>query len=175
MYANLRKNRKGGGIILYVHKSMSFNPIRYKSHHFESIIGDLSLSKTSSLSLFAIYRPPDQSKPRFIHELENLIKKHSNNCNNVILVGDINIDLKKNQNIQTLYLNSLHELGMSCGIKQYTRIEYKDDILTKSCIDHIFIRNTSGYTAQTAVIDITLADHSRGSKIFIIHILLYFM
>lgn len=62
-------------------------------------------------------------------------------------------------NVTNLYLNSLYELGLECGIKQYTRVELRNNIITNSCLDHVFVRSVDSHTVHTAVINNAVADH----------------
>lgn len=59
---------------------------------------------------------------------------------NLLLIGDINIDLKTPSTYKDSYLETTSECGLMCGITDYTRIEKKLNKITKSCIDHIFAR-----------------------------------
>ena len=52
----------------------------------------------------------------------------------------------------------MYEHGLVCGITDYTRIEYKKEKLSKTCIDHIFARARS-QELYSATVGIVLADH----------------
>ncbi|VVD04277.1 unnamed protein product [Leptidea sinapis] len=94
------------------------------------------------------------SKTRFITELNSILNKVDNS--NLLLIGDMNIE-----NVAIHYLDSPCEKGLISCINQYTRVAKKGDLITKSCIDHIFVRCMSSFsdTIQTAVIQENLADH----------------
>lgn len=158
MHSELRQNRKGGGVIVYIHKSINFTRCLTKTLSFECLFGVIETRYNFHISLCAVYRPPDLNKAVFISELSRVISK-SQPKSSLVLLGDMNIDLKCNLPIVAQYLDSLCELGLERGISQYTRVESKGDIITKSCIDHIFVRAVDCSEVHTAVISSALADH----------------
>lgn len=158
LYSELRTNKRGGGVLLYIHKSVSF--MRYSNlctQEFECVTGELSIN-SRKFGLCAVYRPPDTSKLRFIKELSSVVSKHPIKQDCVIL-GDMNIDLKVCNPVTEHYLGSLCTLGFVNGINSYTRIEKYGNRISKSCIDHVFIRNTSTYNIFTSVVNTSPADH----------------
>lgn len=93
----------------------------------------------------------------FIRELGKCISKYDLK-QNLLLIGDTNIDLKTISTYRDTYLETLSERGLMCGITDYTRIAKKGNITTKSCIDHIFARFPT-FDPYSAALDIVLADH----------------
>lgn len=160
MYTSLRAHRKGGGIIIYAHNSILFTQFKTTTQYLECILGEAEINSHYKIGVCAMYRPPDysNSKTGFIKELTNTIKQYSRK-NDLVLLGDANIDLKKLTPIRNSYINSMSEIGLDCGISQYTRIEKKGEIITKSCIDHVFIRCSGNRTAHTSVVNSAPADH----------------
>ncbi|VVC89891.1 unnamed protein product [Leptidea sinapis] len=76
-------------------------------------------------------------------------------------MGDMNIDIQKLDPIIKQYLNTLSDLGFSCGISNNcTSIEKLDNNITKSCIDHVLIRDNSKCDIYTSVANVAPADHS---------------
>lgn len=157
MFTALRKSRKGGGLILYVNQKHKCKTINIKTKHFESIMCNVTTDSNYSATLLAVYRPPNSSKNLFINELRDAI---TNNCktNELYLLGDVNIDIKIDNPIKHIYSNTLHSLGLLCGITEHTRIEMRNGKLSKSCIDHIYTRSST-QDLYTAAIGTTLADH----------------
>lgn len=158
LHYKLRNKRKGGGIMLYIHKSLQFNLLPVCTNEFECLTGQIIMKNGTCVSLCALYRPPDNNLKSFIVELENLLRRHSlkNNC---IVMGDMNLDTKKSNPTITKYLNLLCSLGLDRGITQYTRVEKYGDRVTKSCIDHVLIRIIGNNEAFTTCINIAPADH----------------
>lgn len=158
MYSQLRRYRKGGGIIMFVHSSLSFTRIPAITSFYECITGEIDTNYGLKLCVCAVYRPPDLDKTFFIKELASVISSYPRKYN-YILLGDININLKQMSPIRTAYLNVMSESGLECGISQHTRVETKGNLLTKSCIDHIFARITNCKAVYSSVIKYKIADH----------------
>lgn len=157
MLTELRNNRKGGGIIMYVHKKHKFTVSKCTTQHFENISCHIVTPTKYSATLLAIYRPPSYSKHLFINELDTFLQK-INKSNDIFLVGDVNINLKLNCPVKHKYNTTLYNHGLSCGITQYTRIEKVKNKITKSCIDHIYARSRT-QDVYTAALATKLADH----------------
>lgn len=158
MFSNLRLYQKGGGVILYVHNSLNFIQTELNSLYFESIMGEIVNSDNYKIGICAIYRPPEKDQNRFIRDISTYLKKNYTR-QDFLLIGDINIDLKLDSQIKTNYINEMCVAGLECGISQYTRVEKKGDLITKSCIDHVFTRSLKGRSVHTGVICQSLADH----------------
>lgn len=160
MYSWTRNNRRGGGILLYVRKEITFIVKKVHSKYCEVLAGELQL-KNYQTSLFVIYRPPDQSKANFITELQSILCSVSRR-KNLILIGDININILE-RDIETIshrYLNTLSELGLQCGLRDITRECVTAGRYVASCIDHVFVRTDKvTNTIQTYTVTSRLADH----------------
>ncbi|CAK1597319.1 unnamed protein product, partial [Parnassius mnemosyne] len=157
MYTELRNNRKGGGIIMYIHKKHKFRVHNKKTRYFECILGQITTPNKYSATLLAIYRPPSFIKHLFINELHCTLKTVNKN-HDLFMLGDVNIDLKISSPIKHKYNTALYNYGLMCGISQYTRIEIANCKLSKTCIDHIYARSrTQG--VYTAALGTQLADH----------------
>jgi exonuclease III len=87
----------------------------------------------------SIYRPPSTNKYLFVKELGRYVERFSSS-QNLILVGDANIDLKTISSHKDSYLETLSGQGLMCGITDFTRIETRLNVVSKTCIDHIFTR-----------------------------------
>lgn len=157
MFTKLRQSRKGGGIIIYVHNSHTCKVKKVNTHYCESILCTVITKSSYTANLCAIYRPPNYNKNLFIDELHTTLSP-LNIATDLYLIGDINIDLKQDTPSKHKYTNTLHSLGLMCGITDYTRIELSNGRLNKSCIDHIFARSRS-QDLFTAALGTTLADH----------------
>lgn len=163
MYSELRTKRRGGGIIVYAHNSVTLLQNELQTKSFECLSGEVILDNGYKTYLCAVYRSPSLSKCLFVDELSRLINNYQMNTS-CILVGDMNLDIKKSDAWASSYKNTLSELGFQCCITQYTRIETTVIGTSKSCLDHIFIRDVSKrdsymYSIHSAVVRNALADH----------------
>lgn len=143
------------GIVVYIHKK----------HKIESNIeevGILRVVKTKILSykrhitITAVYRLHCVDKNVFIEDLENYLQTlHRSDIQ--ILVGDININIRETNQIVGDYLNVLSQLGFKSYINESTRIEGQ----TKTCIDHIFMKNNFVHDneVKAMIIESKITDH----------------
>lgn len=157
MYTELRKSKKGGGIIIYIKNKHKFNIKHYKTQYCESLLGTIHTPTRYSAVLCCIYRPPSSSKHLFVKELDTLLCKIPR-LEDLYILGDINIDLRSSRPIKEIYNTTMYTHGLVCGINEYTRIELTKNGLSKSCIDHIYARPRS-LDVYTAALGTALADH----------------
>lgn len=157
MYTNLRKNRKGGGIIIYIKKGNKIIARNTKTIHFEGITAIITTVTNYSFNLLAIYRPPSTSKYLFIHELQQTCLKF-NKHEDFYIIGNTNIDLATDTPIKHKYTTMLCSYGLENVISEYTRIESRNGKICKSCIDHIIVRSHS-QDVYAAALGTVLADH----------------
>ncbi|KAJ8980651.1 hypothetical protein NQ317_017577 [Molorchus minor] len=93
--------------------------------------------KNKSILITAIYRPPSTCEREFTRQLiEHLHEISKEKVDYNVIIGDININLKLNNDVTEEYLNAMSEFGFQSLINSITR----EDGETKSCIDHIFLR-----------------------------------
>lgn len=157
MYTKLRKTRKGGGIIVYVNKKHKFVKTNTNTYLFECLQGVITTQNNYSIDLYAIYRPPQNSKHLFVEELHKLLRANNRNSD-LLVLGDTNIDLKQDLPIKHKYTTTMYNAGLVCGITDFTRIEQRKNNVSKSCIDHIYARSRT-QDLYTAVLGTLLADH----------------
>lgn len=158
MHSKLRKNRKGGGIIIYARDGYVFTPMNYSLIHCECIIGQITTPHNYHAYICAIYRPPSESKHLFVKEISNILSNSSIKSCDTYLLGDVNIDLKTYDTIREYYVSSMSECGLTSAISDYTRIETRGNNTTRSCIDHIFTR-TRSLDLYSAALGTVMADH----------------
>lgn len=123
MHTKLRKDRKGGGIIIYIHKSHKYSVTDTNTIYSESALLKITTPTNYSTKLLAIYRPPDTSKHLFIDELQSTIKKQGTN-HDFLLLGDINLNIANDSPIKHKYCSILSSLGFVCG----NACNYRDEL-----------------------------------------------
>lgn len=150
-----RSNRSGGGVAVYIKENILHTTISVKTNSFETL--HINIQTTENISLLAIYRPPSLSVSKFITELDDLLRKIKKQ-QNVILVGDININLLNKNLLTTLYIDMMSSNGLQCMINDCTREDLSKN--TNTCIDHLFVRCKHIQThAYTSIIKINISDH----------------
>lgn len=154
-----RNDQKGGGVGVYVRDVFSIKQIYIGKDNYsgyESVHIQLTYHKKNT-NIVAIYRPPDCNIKDFIKEI-GFILGSINKDHDVILIGDINIDLLKPNDAFTVnYQNVLAEFGLYRGIYGITRETMRNGKLEISCIDHIYTR--TDYKVNTAIIHTHVSDH----------------
>lgn len=134
--------------------------IKYELRHSinittaDIILTQITLNNDTIVSLIALYRLHDYTPQEFVTEFHNLLKKIKNP--NLIICGDVNIDLISKSNVKEDYLIKLASHGLAPLITEPTRVTLN----SSTCIDHIFIRSSkSGMQWETSLIDLDITDH----------------
>lgn len=118
---------------------------------------NITTTNNRIIAIIPIYRPPSSNINTFIEELDQCIN-NINKKRDVIIVGDINIDIKKQNAITTKYLNTLSSNGLQCMVTETTREDV--NINSSTCIDHLFVRsNQRRSNTHADVITTTISDH----------------
>ena len=175
-YSCLRKdrNRSGGGVACFIHKSIGFEERSDFSDDFENIFIDILLPKTKPILLGVAYRPP--SDMQFVEKLSNSISNsNSFDAQEVILLGDFNVNLldrkkklihKKGYRFsnEDNYSTPLHltknynQLLKSNSLTQLINEPTRKSNTTESLLDHILV-NTPDKISQSGVIEKGISDH----------------
>lgn len=117
-----RENGKGGGILIYIKKDWIAEQVEVSLDHAETIVMSVSKNEFSFL-VVALYRPPSADVNLFYNEFENLLKQYNNN-DQVIITGDLNIDVMNRSKYKVGdYLDLLSSYGLQNVIRDYTREE----------------------------------------------------
>lgn len=159
-YHKCRQGRSGGGILILYKKQFVFCN---KNVNLKSAEGVLSTfyHGNHKIHLIVLYRPPKIYKKDtttlFITEINTMLKSFLPK-DEVIIVGDMNINLLERENTNVIqYENMFSNYGYDKKIHGITREEFRKDHLCKSCLDHIFVKVSTN--TISAVIETKLADH----------------
>ena len=144
------RNQYGGGVLIYVKDNI---PAKLIENHelpadIESIFIELNFRRNKWL-LMGTYHPPNQCTNYFYTEVGKALDIHTNNYDNLLLIGDFN---EKESESHTL--NFLETYNLKNLVKEPTC--YKNP-QNPSCIDWI-LTNRSSYFKNTKAIDIGLSD-----------------
>ena len=146
---------KADGVVAYIKNSHKYKIREVKLTHASC----LEVHISPDLTVIAIYRSPSISNAdEFIQSLNTHLTNIASS-KNVIVTGDININLILNQGEQSHertnrlnYLNMLAMHGLLPGHSLPTR--------DKSCLDHFIIKlKPASKTATIAIIHTTITDH----------------
>ena len=159
-----RALRRGGGVSLLIHSSLSYCVHPELSHctdHFESVFIEIpkgSLTNYSStLFIGVIYRPPGADHDEFITHLNNtlqIIKSARAGC---ILMGDFNYDLftVNTENAAELFLETMYCYSYLPLINRATRVTETSATL----IDNIFFNDFTRINTAQGILVSDTTDH----------------
>ena len=91
----LRRDRdnRGGGKIVFIKRGQIFSRLKQFETKSQTIFLELTISNKKWLLVFA-YRPPNNAnKQLFFNELTESLSKAVNNYENILLMGDLNINI----------------------------------------------------------------------------------
>ena len=90
-----RKNKKGGGICIYIHKYLEFklrNDIDIFNNEIETCPVEIINRKSRNFVATGVYRPPKRDIKVFKNYCKDFLKKKSASSKIVLMVGDLNIN-----------------------------------------------------------------------------------
>ncbi|XP_052755871.1 uncharacterized protein LOC128201816 [Galleria mellonella] len=138
-------NNQAGGVVVYIKEE-------WRVQVFEPDIEDadcLALTFPNHRTVLGIYRSPSfRNIDNFCNSLESYIVNNSRDSE-VMLIGDLNVDILKNGDDVTKYLCLTASFGLKPAINVPTR--------GVACLDHIFLG--SKVTGVGAVCKTSITDH----------------
>ncbi len=151
---------RGGGVVVY--SKTRFNCVlceylNIQDYHVELLTIRLKLTHVRDIYLLSIYRPPSGDVNTFIELLEakiNLIR--TNRLVEILIVGDINIDTKRNNQNSKLYNDFLKRNNLTNLIKSNTHFNNED--ISISAVDHVITSDPDLYR-QHGIIPLSVSDH----------------
>lgn len=126
------------GIITYVNKDININRIEYKSkENIDTLILNIKYN-TRDITLISLYNAPNNQYSELENHITKIIKEENEINNNIILLGDFNIQIC-----------SPHYLQLSQKLLQYNLKQHISNYSTiyKTTIDYIF-SNIEVYNIQ---------------------------
>jgi hypothetical protein len=155
-----RPTGKGGGILIFSKHKINIIDVtsKFSFTATEFLITQISCRK-EQIILASFYRPPNQNINHFNIELNNFLEsKLIKDAKHFLMVGDMNICYLTNMYGSDDYTNVLYSNKIINTIQGPTRVEFHDNNLVSSCLDHINVRS-NGYNFMSYIIEEKLADH----------------
>ena len=155
---NESKINKNDGVFIYVRSNLNADV-----KHIKLINTNLTISKISftvdrvTYGINALYRSPSNNFELFLEDLESFFMGGLS-AQTEVFIGDINVDLKKESRLSLDYSTLLNHHGFVSHMNQTTR----ENNISHSCIDHIFLRcklKKSSYKYQSYIIHANITDH----------------
>ena len=154
-----RGDRKGGGVSIYVRKSLDFKIRPYLSINnvdIESLTIEILSDNKRNTLVNALYRPPNGQIEPFVF-LNNIFSKIKTSNKLFHIAGDFNLNLldhDTNTKVQ-IFLNLVYRNGMIPTINKPTRITRK----TATAIDHILKNSFCDTVFKTAIYKCDVSDN----------------
>ena len=159
---NFDLKEKGGGISIFIKENLQYKvreDLNVILPYMETLFIELTFNNKLYL-IGVIYRVPNTNVHVFNETLNGIIEPIKNSYE-IVLVGDFNICLMKDNNHSNSFKNSLISNNLFPTILEPTRIasiqrngEY---VTTESLIDNIFINTQLNF--KCGLIDSTISDH----------------
>lgn len=140
--------KQNDGVVLYIKANLSFTVEEPSFQEGNCLVA----IKDNVIAIISIYRSPSyQNIDTFLRSLDLVLQK-LDFCQTVILIGDINIDIKDTDQINNKYLTLTAFYGL---FPAHTLITRED---SGTCLDHIFIKTS--YSSTTIVPQTRITDHN---------------
>lgn len=150
-----RENNKKGGVMLFVKNYMRFSDVTLvnisETFHFEYCAVKLL---RENITVISIYRSPSGNIEIFFEKLELLLNYHKN-CTNLVICGDFNIDVTKNDTKKKKFINLLKSYNLFITITSSTRVTSESE----TCIDN-FCTNLNFCDIKTVNVPVDFSDHN---------------
>ena len=153
---------KGGGISIFIKENLQYKireDLNVTLPYLETLFIEITFDSKIYI-IGVIYRVPNTNVHLFNETLNGIIEPIKNSYE-IVLVGDFNVCLMKENNQSNSFRNSLISNNLFPTILEPTRIasiqrngEY---VITKSLIDNIFINTQLDF--KSGLIDSTISDH----------------
>ena len=158
------RDKNGGGLIEFVRKGFITKRLKdYETQICETICSEFTMSKRKWIC-FSVYRPSSYDNLIiFFEELTKSVCKALNTYDNIIVMGDFNIDINKDDAI------GYYKLDVFCDTLNLTNLVKSETCYTnnhKSTID-LFLTNEPGSFQFTSVTETGLSNYHRLITTFI--------
>lgn len=157
MFVMNRKDRRGGGVALYVDSSLQCNIMASRSITIENILEcvtvEIRMEKQKNIIVCCIYRTPGSSLGIFNEFVGNMFNSNGNKTN--IVCGDFNVDLLNpgGHKKTTEFINAFYNSTLFPVIAKPTRIT----TVSATLIDNIFSNDVGKIDGGILITDIS--DH----------------
>ena len=168
-----RTRKQGGGVGFYIKKGLQFKVLLksiFIEFIFESLFIEICDKDGKKTVIGSIYRSnstlpnltPSEQFTQFSEHLSSSLEEFSKNDKlDLILTGDLNIDILKYKNCNSAknYVDTLFANGFLQIVTRPTRCTST----SASCLDH-FITNSNQESYEVAIIIIRISDHFPNSS-----------
>ena len=151
--------KKGGGLCMYLSNKLNFSDVNFahlncSTVDLESQWISITQKPNKTILLGNLYRPPQGDILNCLEIIENKLSDINLQKIEIILMGDLNVDiLDKQNNAAKDLVNIMKQIGLRQLIKKATRYSHTKN----SCIDLFF--TNSDIIAKSGVCNVNISDH----------------
>lgn len=155
-----RKTSVKGGVLIMSKKSLKFKKFNISDFDYLSHDKLLEFCATKFVCneyrfiVVGVYRSPSSNVKEFLNRLNILISKMLSRCLNLVIVGDINIDVLKD----SLEVRDLSKILISHGMDYLVEFPTRVCTTTATCIDNI-LTNIAKNQLKVEGLVTNLSDH----------------
>ena len=155
-----RRNRKGGGVALYVRSDIKIKKIDLLNHLHLSCLEVVSATieiDGKSFTYVSCYRAPNKNQINTLEEIEELLEYFSTYNHQIYLLGDMNICTDKNSIKNSKMSKRYLEILETFSLKQIIGIPTRVTSHSESIIDHVI--SNCRLESKVMVLDNNFSDH----------------
>ncbi|XP_069134336.1 uncharacterized protein [Argopecten irradians] len=149
-YSMYRKdrNRRGGGVVTYVLNTLS-SAAEYCETDLELLSITIRHNNSSPITCVTVYRPPNELA-NWYDRFDSVMEKLSTEKNNLVVLGDFNVDELKSF--------KLKDLMLLYNLRQQITVPTRETRDSSTLIDHIYTSDFIGHIVS-GVIPLGCSDH----------------
>lgn len=130
-----RKNRRGGGLAMYVKRQIQYDVEREYSVMNENV--ECLVIRIKCGYFCVMYRPPCGSKGHFLNFVEDLLNNLSNTGSMFVIMGDVNINMLGNDVSAREFNNIIKSYACGNLVNLPTRLTAESATLLDVCITNV--------------------------------------
>ena len=159
---NLDLKNSGGGVSIFIRNNLEYknrDELSIMLPFMECVFIEITFNNQNYL-IGGIYRVPNTSTSDFIEHFNNVIEP-IRTTHNVVLLGDYNIDLLKDETNKRNFEIFLQSNYLIPTILSATRVASKiqngQQVVSETLIDNIFVNHNMNY--KSGIIESSITDH----------------
>ncbi|KAK9679747.1 Endonuclease-reverse transcriptase [Popillia japonica] len=149
--------RRGGGVALYIKNKFAYTRLTVTKVYagFEYLLVRITVNGIG-VTVGVVYRPPSSDTTLFIESFENLLSDIIVDTDEIVILGDFNINLL---DLHNKHCSLFHNMCDTLGIKQIINDPTRESASSSSLIDLILLFSRLDVHACGVKHELTISDH----------------
>ena len=139
-------HRQNSGIVIYINQEMVAKNVRKIS----KLTHQLMMIETEKLSIILFYKSKDSNTAEFCKDIMDLYQTRKEKNDNIIMMGDMNLDYISNNNQEIII--TIEQLGLKQIITEATHDQ-------GGLLDHMYIRLKEHEIIDSGIYSVYYSDH----------------